>query len=265
MQLEGKNGIIFGLTSNPSFLYKISEKLKENGANLGFACHDGNLDSLKKATEQFNPSFVLNYNYEENYSMFTFFEEVKRRWVSVDFIIYAISAFKNEDFDYDFLNMDRDHFLKVFEINIYSMVRMLYYAKEFFQLGGSILTFSYYGFKPDPLNTSLIGITKKVTEEIVKSTAIEMAALGVRVNCISTGAYMTSSSEKSDLFNQIVAWNKEQSILRKVVSDESMAEASLYLLSKAATHITGHILNVDSGFHILDFKKNSFDDIISKK
>jgi NAD(P)-dependent dehydrogenase (short-subunit alcohol dehydrogenase family) len=87
---------------------------------------------------------------------------------------------------------------------------------------------------------------KAAMEAIAKSAAAELAPLGVTVNCVAPG-YTRKDSHKSGA--NAAAWTQAASRTPsgRVATPEKIAEAIRFLLSEAASHITGQIVHVDGG------------------
>ena len=85
---------------------------------------------------------------------------------------------------------------------------------------------------------ALIGLTK--------ATAKEVAASGVRVNCVCPGVIDTkmndcfSAQEKEEIISRIP--------LSRLGSSAEIAELIFFLCSKKAGYITGQAINIDGGF-----------------
>ena len=90
--------------------------------------------------------------------------------------------------------------------------------------------------------------SKAAIEGMTRAMAVELAAHGIRVNCIAPGFIATEMSAK--------ALNSDSERMQKVLSRTPMGmlgepadvgEAALFLISPAAKYITGVILPVDGG------------------
>lgn len=92
-------------------------------------------------------------------------------------------------------------------------------------------------------------VSKAGIVALVRVMAVELAPLGIRVNCVSPGPADTQRSvelvgeEKMDEFRR-----RFQSVpMNRLASVEDVAEAFLYLASDAAAYVTGHNLVIDGG------------------
>ncbi len=75
--------------------------------------------------------------------------------------------------------------------------------------------------------------------------AREMAALGIRVTCLNPGLIDTDMT--TSVSNEGTATLVERIPLRRMGRPEEIAEATLFLLSDAASYITGTLLDVSGG------------------
>jgi NAD(P)-dependent dehydrogenase (short-subunit alcohol dehydrogenase family) len=90
--------------------------------------------------------------------------------------------------------------------------------------------------------------SKSAIEGMTRAMAVELSPLGIRVNCIAPGFIKTDMSSR--------ALDKDPERKNKVLSrtpmgrlgkPEEVANAALFLVSDAASYITGVILPVDGG------------------
>ena len=86
---------------------------------------------------------------------------------------------------------------------------------------------------------------------LVKSTAVEWARRGVRVNAVAPGYTATeltmAGRSKPDWFQ---TW-MDRTPMRRLGKPQEIADAALFLASDAASFITGTILTVDGGYTAL--------------
>ena len=77
--------------------------------------------------------------------------------------------------------------------------------------------------------------------------AIELAALGIRVNVLAPGAVETPLVDRMLPEAQARQWT-EHTPLHRYARPEEVAGAAVFLCSDDASYITGHVLVVDGGF-----------------
>ena len=123
--------------------------------------------------------------------------------------------------------------------------------------GGSVMiTSSSTGVKPVP-GVGPYGTSKAAVAHMARIAAMENAAANIRVNAIAPGGVDTAIWESGEGFNHSVeAIGREETFKRmasttpnrRFASSEEMAATMLYMLSDAASNITGHVLVSDGGF-----------------
>jgi NAD(P)-dependent dehydrogenase (short-subunit alcohol dehydrogenase family) len=91
------------------------------------------------------------------------------------------------------------------------------------------------------------GASKAGVILLTKVMAVELSALGVRVNCISPGPTETEQVRQCHDTATREAYHRLLPVKRYAHPDE-IAAAALFLAAPDSSFVTGHILNVDGGF-----------------
>ena len=80
-----------------------------------------------------------------------------------------------------------------------------------------------------------------------KSLAMEWVSRGIRVNALSPGYTLSPMNRRPEVADQLKVFAADTPMARIATVDE-MVGPTLFLLSKAASFVTGHNLVVDGGF-----------------
>lgn len=80
-----------------------------------------------------------------------------------------------------------------------------------------------------------------------KSLAMEWVSRGIRVNALSPGYTLSPMNRRPEVAEQLKVFAEETPMARIATVDE-MVGPTLFLLSQAASFVTGHDLVVDGGF-----------------
>ena len=91
--------------------------------------------------------------------------------------------------------------------------------------------------------------------------AADLGARNIRVNAISAGPIKTLAASGIGDFRYILKWNEYNSPMRRTVTTEEVGDTAVYLLSDYARGVTGEILHVDAGYHIVGMKHPEAPDI----
>ena len=124
-------------------------------------------------------------------------------------------------------------------------------AAEMMPDGGSLLTLTYGGSTRWVPSYNVMGVAKAALEASVRYLAEDLGKDGIRVNAISAGPIKTLAASGIGDFRYIMKWNEYNSPLRRNVTIDEVGNAAAFLCSDLASGITGDVLYVDSGYHIL--------------
>ena len=88
---------------------------------------------------------------------------------------------------------------------------------------------------------------KAAVIHLSKALAVEWATRGVRVNALSPGYTMTPMNSRPEVADQVAAFVSETP-MQRAAEPEEMAGPAIFLLSYAASFVTGHNLVADGAF-----------------
>ena len=106
---------------------------------------------------------------------------------------------------------------------------------------------------------AIYGASKAAIAQLAKSTALDYAAYGIRVNCVCPGTIDTPMyqnviqqfHEKTQLSEQVIRANVADRLpLKRVGKPEEVASVVGFLCSDAALFMTGALVNIDGGYTI---------------
>ena len=238
-----------GVANERSIAWGISQKLAEQGAELAFT-YVG--DALKKRVvplaKSLNSNFTLNCNVENKDDVVKLFEDVKKKWGKLDFVVHAIAFSDKAELSGEYLNTTRDNFLKSMLISCYSFTEVAQEASKIMDKGSSMLTLTYESNKVIP-NYNVMGVCKSALETSVKYLARDLGAKGIRVNAISAGPIKTLAASAIGDAKFLYKWNEDHSLLKRNVDIHDIGNSAVYLLSDLAAGVTGEIHYVDAGYN----------------
>jgi enoyl-[acyl-carrier protein] reductase I len=127
--------------------------------------------------------------------------------------------------------------------------------------GGALLTLTYYGSEKWMPHYNVMGIAKAALEASVWYLAADLGVKNIRVNAISSGPIKTLAASGIGDFRYILKWNEYNAPLRRSVTIDEVGESAAFLLSPLARGITGEIMHVDAGYHIVGMKNPAAPDL----
>ena len=260
--MEGKRGLIMGLANDKSLAWGIAKKLSEQGAELAFSYQGEAIEKrVRPLAESLGSDFLVDCDVSDMAELDKAFAALKARWDTLDFVVHAIGFSDKSQLRGRFYDTTLDNFQMTMNISAYSLVAVAKRAREMMPNGGSIVTLTYYGSEKVIPHYNVMGVAKAALETSVKYLAVDLGPENIRVNAISAGPIQTLAARGIGDFNYILKWNELNSPLRRTVTIEDVGGAGLYLLSPLAEGVTGEILHVDAGYHVIGMKAEDAPDI----
>jgi len=252
--MKGKKGLIMGVANERSIAWGISQKLAEAGAELAFTYLG---DALKKRViplaEKLNSNVTFSCDVEKKEEVVKLFEDIKSQWGEIDFVVHAVAFSDKSELSGEYLNTTRENFLRSMLISCFSFTEVAKEASKVMKQGGSLLTLTYESTKAIP-NYNVMGVCKSALEASVKYLARDLGAKSMRVNAISAGPIKTLAASGISDFRYILKWNEYNSPLRRSTNIEEVGKNSIYLLSDLSSGVTGEVVHVDCGYHVVGMK-----------
>ncbi|MGL4521129.1 MAG: enoyl-ACP reductase FabI, partial [Bacilli bacterium] len=115
----------------------------------------------------------------------------------------------------------------------------------------SIVSLTYYGGEKVLPNYNVMGVAKAALEMSVRYLAADLGKENIRVNAISAGPIRTLSAKGIGDFNAILNEIETHAPLRRPTTTEEVGDTALYLFSSLSRGVTGEVIHVDSGYHVL--------------
>ncbi len=260
--MAGKRGLVMGVANNRSIAWGIAKAVREAGAEVALT-YQG--DALKKRVEplaaELGGIVVGHCDVTDPATIDAVFAEVERAWGKIDFLVHAIAFSDKDQLTGRYIDTTADNFEKTMNISVYSLAAVARRAEPLMTDGGSILTLTYYGAEKVMPNYNVMGVAKAALEASVQYLAVDLGGKNIRVNAISAGPIKTLAASGIGDFRYILKWNEYNAPLKRTVSIEEVGDSGLYLLSDLSRGVTGEILHVDSGYHVVGMKAVDAPDI----
>jgi enoyl-[acyl-carrier protein] reductase I len=250
--LEGKKALIFGIANKRSIAWGIAKAFHEQGAELGFSYGIPQLEKrVMPLAEQVGVSFVEMADVTKDEDITAVFEKAAGYFGNIDILVHSIAYAKQEDLTGRFVDTSRDGFAMALDISAYSLVALTRHAKELMPDGGSVVTMSYYGAEKAVPHYNSMGVAKAALEASVRYLALDLGPDGIRVNAISAGPIKTLSAAGIADFRKMLRYTEERNPLRRNVDQDEVGRTAVYLCSDLGSGVTGEVVHVDAGYHIL--------------
>jgi 3-oxoacyl-[acyl-carrier protein] reductase len=159
-----------------------------------------------------------------------------------------------------FETFDDQSWQKALELNLMSHVRLIRSALPYLRQSPapSVLAVTSYSVKQPIPNLVLSNSVRAATVGLIKTLALELGSDGIRFNSILPA--WTETERVYDLMNNRASTNSttiedeiakqaKDSSLGRMGTPQEFANAAVFLLSPAASYITGVMLTVDGGMY----------------
>ncbi|ARU00583.1 enoyl-[acyl-carrier-protein] reductase [NADH] FabI [Yoonia vestfoldensis] len=260
--MQGKRGLIMGLANDKSIAWGIAKACAEAGAELAFSYQGEALQKrVGPLAQSLGSDTVLPCDVGDEASIDALFAALEAKWGKLDFVVHAIGFSDKNELRGRYVDTSRSNFLMSMDISVYSFTAVVQRAEKMMTDGGSCLTLTYYGAEKVMPHYNVMGVAKAALEASVRYLAEDLGKKNIRVNAISAGTIKTLAASGIGDFRYIMKWNEYNSPLRRTVTQDEVGKSSLYLLSDLASAVTGEVLHVDAGYHVVGMKAVDAPDI----
>jgi enoyl-[acyl-carrier protein] reductase I len=260
--LAGKRGLILGVANSRSIAWGIAKAARAAGAELALT-YQG--DALKKRVEplaaEVNAAVVGHCDVTEPATIDAVFAAAERLWGRLDFVAHCIAFSDKDELTGRYVDTSESNFTKSLLVSCYSLTAVAQRAERLMGGGGSLLTLTYYGAEKWMPHYNVMGVAKAGLEASVRYLAADLGPQNIRVNAISAGPIKTLAASGIGDFRYILRWNEFNAPLRRTVTVEEVGDTAAYLFSDMARGVTGEILHVDAGYHVVGMKNPEAPDL----
>jgi enoyl-[acyl-carrier protein] reductase I len=260
--LAGKRGLVLGVANSRSIAWGIAKAAREAGAELAFTFQGESLEKrVRPLAQELGARVVGDCDVTDTAALNAVFTEIERIWGNLDFVVHCVAFSDKDQLTGRYIETTAENFSNTLLVSCYSFTAVAQRAEKLMPSGGAMLTLTYYGAEKWMPHYNVMGLAKAALESSVRYLAADLGARNIRVNAISAGPIKTLASSGVGDFRYILKWNEYNSPLRRTVTIEEVGESAAFLLSPMARGITGEILHVDAGYHIIGMKNPAAPDI----
>jgi enoyl-[acyl-carrier protein] reductase I len=260
--MRGMRGVILGVANNRSIAWGIARAVRAAGAELALTYQGEALEKrVRPLAKELGAEVLGHCDVTEGQTIDAVFAQAERLWGSLDFVVHCIAFADKDELTGRYIDTTEDNFTKSLAISCYSFTAIAQRAERLMRDGGSMLTLTYYGAEKWMPHYNVMGVAKAALEASVRYLAADLGEKAIRVNAISAGPIKTLAASGIGDFRYILRWNEYNSPLRRSVTIEEVGETAVYLLSPMSRAVTGEILHVDAGYHVVGMKNPAAPDI----
>ena len=252
IDLSGKKALVLGVTNRRSLGWAIAKQLQDAGAEVAFSYQGerlkGEVDKLIVDRPE-TLTFQCDVTREEELA--EVFAGLSDKWDGLDAIVHAIAFAPRPAMDGRYVDTTREDWVTALEISAYSLVAIARHAEPLLREGASIATLTYHAAERVVPKYNVMAIAKSALESSVRYLAYELGEKGIRVNGISAGPVKTVAARSIPGFTSMFKQFEKVAPLKRNITHEEVGQLGLFLLSPLASGITGEVVYVDAGYHIM--------------
>ncbi|WP_274363010.1 enoyl-ACP reductase FabI [Paenibacillus thermotolerans] len=250
--LSGKNIVVMGVANDRSIAWAIAQSLASQGARLIFTYENERVEErVRKLAETIPESAVLPCNVTVDQEIDALAAALKDQYGVLHGLVHSIAFAKTEELEGLYVDTSRDGFALAHDISAYSLVAVAQRMYPLMTEGGSIMTMTYLGSERAMRNYNVMGVAKAALEASVRYLAADLGQYNVRVNAISAGPIRTLAAKGIRDFNSILKQVEEKAPLRRTTETAEVGDTAAFLMSHWSRGITGEVIYVDNGYHIV--------------
>jgi enoyl-[acyl-carrier protein] reductase I len=252
--LTGKHGLIVGVANKRSIAWAIAQAAASAGARLALTYPSERLEeNVRDLAATLDNPLVLPCDVASDDQIAALAPAIEQEFGGLDFLVHGAAFAPQAELSNPFVQTSREGFRIALDVSAYSLVALTRAMLPLMEKrgGGSVLTLTYLGSQRVFTNYNVMGVAKAALESTVRYLASDLGPQNVRVNAISAGAIKTLAASGISGFSSILQVYRDRAPLRRGVDQKEVADAALFLLGQASRAITGAVIPVDAGFHVM--------------
>jgi enoyl-[acyl-carrier protein] reductase I len=251
--MTGKTALVLGVANKWSLAYSIAQAFVREGAKIILTYQgERQKETVRDLAASLAPdSRVLSCEVTIQQEIDNLVNTLRMDRVALGTVVHSVAFANREDLSRPFVETSRDGYLLAQEVSSYSLVAIARAVAPLMTQGGSIMTLTYLGAVRVVPNYNVMGVAKAALEACVRYLASDLGPANIRVNAISAGPIKTASARGIKDFSKVLDGVAANAPLRRNTDPAEVADAAVFLGSDLGRGVTGNVLYVDSGFHVM--------------
>lgn len=252
VDLEGKRGLVVGIANEQSIAAGCAAAFAQCGARLAATYLNEKAKGwVEPVAQRLGAEWLAPCDVREPGQLEALFDEVKRKWGGLDFLLHSIAFAPREDLHGRVVDSSAEGFAVAMDVSCHSFLRMAKLAEPLMADGGCLLCVTFYGSERVVEHYNLMGPVKAALESATRYVAAELGPRGIRAHAISPGPIATRAASGIERFDALLERAASEVPGGRPVDVEDVGALAAFLVSDAAKRITGTIIPVDGGQHLI--------------
>jgi enoyl-[acyl-carrier protein] reductase I len=250
--LAGKKGLVVGIANDQSIAYGCAQVMRDLGADLAVTYMNAKAEPhVRPLATRLGAQIVAPLDVEQPGQMEAVVAQIEQQWGRLDFVLHSIAYAPAADLHGRLIDSSAGGFARAMDISCHSFVRLARLAEPLMTQGGALVTMSYYGAQKVIPNYGLMGPVKAALESTVRYLAAELGQRGIRVHAVSPGPIKTRAASGIGEFEKLLDDTASRAPAHQLVTITDVGAVTALLCSDAARALTGNVVFVDAGYHVM--------------
>jgi enoyl-[acyl-carrier protein] reductase I len=252
--LSGKFGLVLGVANKRSISWAVAQAAAAAGARLALTYPTQRLEeNVRELASTLTDALVLPCDVTSDEQLTALTGAVDAGFGGLDFVVHGAAFAPAAELSNRFIDTSRDGFHTALDVSAYSLIALAKACKPLLDKrgGGSIVTLTHIGSDRVFPNYNVMGVAKAALESSVRYLAADLGPEHIRVNAVSAGPIKTLASAGIPGLSTMLQAQRERAPLRRGMELGEIADAALFLIGDASRAITGEVLMVDGGYHVV--------------
>ena len=252
MLLEGKKGLIIGVANKHSIAWAIAQAAAREGAQMLFSYQNERLrENVEELVQTLPGASACVCDVGDDSQIDAMMKQASEKLGRLDFLVHSLAFAPREELTGEFVNTTRQGFATALDVSAYSLVAVTRAAMPLMTEGGSVVTLTYLGSERVVPHYNVMGVAKAALEATVRYLAHDLGPKYIRVNAVSAGPIKTLAARGVSGISKMVDHHRAFAPLRRATEQGEVGDTALFLVSPLGRGITGEVIYVDGGYHIL--------------
>jgi enoyl-[acyl-carrier protein] reductase I len=217
------------------------------------------LDASFDCPEDVPPEIAENKRYKDvpDWTVGEFSKKLYKEHGNIDIFIHSLA--NGPEVQKPLLETSRKGYLAAISASSYSFVSLLAHLAPHMNPGGSALNLTYIASQAViPGYGGGMSSAKAALESDTKTLSFEAGRrYHLRVNAISAGPFGSRAAKAIGFIEKMIEYTANNSPLNRPIEAKEVANAAAFLCSSLASGITGEVLHVDCGMHVMGVAQDS--------
>jgi enoyl-[acyl-carrier protein] reductase I len=252
VDLAGKKGLIIGMANEKSIAHGCARVMRSWGADLAITFLNERAEPfVRPLAMALDSPLIMPCDVEIAGQMEAVFEAIRTNWGRLDFALHAVASAPKEDLHGRVTDCSAAGFSRAMDVSCHSFIRMAKLSEPLMTQGGTLLTVSYYGGQKVVEHYNIMGPVKAALEAVVRSLATELGPQGIRVHALSPGPILTRAASGIENFGELLEKTARMLPMPHMVTIDEVGSVAAGLVSDWARGMTGNVVFIDGGCHVL--------------